>query len=100
LGAGEDRGSGEHLATNSSPKMLALQDLDREAAAAMTRRKFAQAVEKLRTGLEAAAELIRSGEVALGAAASRAFARRLGEALRKDGRAQEAIAVLRTALAH
>jgi serine/threonine protein kinase len=100
LGAGEDRSSGEHLTSSGNPTFWMLQELERDAAAAMTRRRWAPAIEKLRQGLDAAIELVRTGERELGAAAHRAFSRRLAEALRKDDRAPEAIDVLRGALAH
>ena len=92
-----DRLSGERL---RDPGFWVLQDLEREAAVAMTKRRWKRAIEKLRAGLDAASELVRTGEVDLGAAAHTAFGRRLGEALRKDGRAAEAIGVLRSALVH
>jgi len=100
LSAGEDRPSGEHLTSTGNPTFGMLQELEREAASAMTRRRWTQAIEKLRQGLQAASELVRSGERELGSAAHRAFGRRLAEALRKDERAPEAIDVLRSALAH
>ena len=101
LSPGDDRPSGEHLTSSgNNPTFWMLQELERDAASAITKRRWSQAIEKLQRGLDAATELVRSGERELGAAAHRAFGRRMAEALRKDGRAQEAVAVLRSALAH
>jgi serine/threonine protein kinase len=97
----DDRPSGEHLASSgNNPTFWMLQELEREAASAMTRRRWSQAIEKLRRGLDAAVELVRSGDREIGAAAHRTFGRRMAEALRKDNRALEAIDVLRSALVH
>jgi len=83
LAAGEDRSSGEHLTSSGNPTFWMLQELERDAAAAMTRRRWAQAIEKLRQGLDAAAELVRSGERELGAAAQSGLRPSLGRGASK-----------------
>ena len=96
----DDRVSGERSARSHGSNFWVIQDLEREATTAMASRRWEQAVEKLRAGLQMAAQLVDSGEVELGAAAFTSFGRRAGEALRRDGRFQEAIDALGKALLH
>jgi tetratricopeptide (TPR) repeat protein len=97
---GEDRDSGELPTAVREPAIRMLQELVREATLAMTKRQWKQAIEKLKLGLDTAAELSARGQPELGATAFTAFGRRMGEALRKDARSAEAIDVLRRALVH
>jgi serine/threonine protein kinase len=95
----DDRPSGEH-ANPGEPSFWVLQELESEATLAMTRRRWKVAIEKLRHGIDAATALARDGQPELGAAALTAFGRRMGEALRRDGRHEEALGVLRNVLGH
>jgi serine/threonine protein kinase len=96
---GEDRVSGVHPAKADAPMFWVLQDIELDATVAMTKRRWKEAAAKLKHGVELANSLVKTGEPELGAAALTAFGRRLGEALRRDGRPREAIDMLRSALA-
>jgi serine/threonine protein kinase len=97
-GASEDRPSGEHTRGRETG-FGALSELENEATTAIIKRRWKEAADALQRGLDAASLLVEGGQVELGGAAVRSFGRRLGEALRKDGRSAEALVVLRRALA-
>jgi hypothetical protein len=96
----DDRISGVRFVTSNEPTFWALQELEQEATFAMARRRWKEALEKLRRGLEAAALLEKGGQREIAAAAFTAFGRRTGEAMRRTGRPAEAVDVLKKALAH
>jgi tetratricopeptide (TPR) repeat protein len=101
LTARAETASGEFACPeNGALNLQVLQQLQHDAHLAMTKRRWNDAITALGRGLELAASLLESGQTELGAAALRSISRRLGEALRREGRFLEAIDVLRRALVH